>query len=327
MKNAFITGITGQDGSFLAELLLAKGYNVFGLKRRTSSNNLGHISHIAKNITLIEGDMCDYKSLLNAIEIAKPDEIYNLAAQSNVGVSFTQPSYTLDVNARGVLYLLEAVKNLGIKPRIYQASTSELFGGVEGTAPQNERTPFTPKSPYGLSKLYAHEVMHMYRDAYDMFTCIGILFNHESERRGIEFVTRKITNAVAKIHYKLDDKLLLGNIDAKRDWGYAKDYVDAIYRIIQYDTPDDFVIATGVTHSVREFCELAFAHVGLNYLDYVKIDEKYIRQLEVNVLQGNASKAQNVLNWKATTSFEELISLMVEHDLRNVYELFNLISK
>lgn len=314
--NALITGVSGQDGSFLAELLLDKGYNVFGVLRRTSSGSLGNASHLADKIRFIEGDLCDYNSLLNAIKISKPVEVYNLAAQSHVGTSFSQPDYTFNVNGRGVDYLLSALQSSGITSKVYQASTSELFGNAQSS--QNESTPFLPRSPYGLSKLHAFHTIKMHRDTYNTFACNGILFNHESERRGANFVTRKITKAVAMIKLGLQKKLQLGNIESKRDWGYAKDYVKAMYMIMQNDVADDFVIATGETHSVREFCNEAFNYVGLNYMDYVESSSDNMRPLDINILYGDPSKARRELGWKPSVSFNELVSIMVKNDIKQL---------
>lgn len=315
-KNALITGISGQDGSYLAELLLSKGYNVFGLVRRSSSSNLNCSNHLINKVKFIEGDMCDYQSLLSIIKISKPHEIYNLAAQSHVGTSFSQPHYTFDVNGRGVQYLLDAVKESGIRCKIYQASTSELYGGVPGTEPQDENTPFTPKSPYAIAKLHAYEMTRFYRDTYNMFVCNGILFNHESERRGLNFVTRKITDGVGKIYNGLEKELTLGNLDAQRDWGYAKEYVVGMWLMLQQNEPDDYVLATGENHSVREFCESAFNCVGLDYRDYVKSSPEYVRDNEVNILRGNYNKAKTVLGWSPTTDFNSLVKIMVDYDCK-----------
>lgn len=313
-KNALITGITGQDGSYMAELLLSKKYNVFGLIRRSSSGHLNCSSHLAGRVTFIEGDLCDYQSLLNAVKVSKPQEIYNFAAQSHVGTSFTQPSYTLDVNGRGVLYLLDAVKNSGINCKIYHASTSEQYGGVPGTDPQNEETPFKPKSPYAMAKLYAYEISRYYRDAYNFFICNGICFNHESERRGFNFVTRKITDGASKIYVGMETELKLGNLDAFRDWGYAKDYVEGMWLMLQQNEPDDYVLATGEMHSVKELCDVAFSTLGLDYRDYVIIDPQFLRDNEVNVLRGDPTKAKTKLGWEPKTSFKELITKMVNFD-------------
>lgn len=315
-----ITGITGQDGSYLAELGLEKGYNVYGLKRRTSSSDYGNVNHIKNEINFIDGDIEDPSSLTNAISIAKPDEVYNLAAQSFVGSSWKIPVMTGTVNAIGVTNLLEAIKQVKPDTKFYQASTSEMFGKVQQT-PQKESTPFYPRSPYGVAKLYGHWITVNYRESYDMFATSGILFNHESPRRGIEFVTRKITDAVAKIKLGQQKELRLGNLDAKRDWGFAKDYVECMWLMLQQDTPSDYVIATGETHTVREFCELAFGAVGLNYEDYVVIDPAFYRAAEVDILLGDPTKAKNQLGWNPTkTSFKELVSLMVNSDLEKAHQ-------
>jgi len=313
-KNALITGITGQDGSFLAELLLSKGYGVFGLHRRLSSSDLNCASHLINDVTFIEGDMCDRQSLLNAVKISKPHEVYNLAAQSHVGTSFTQPNFTFDVNGRGVLYLLEAIKESGINCKFYQASTSEQFGGVVGSAPQNENTPFIPKSPYAVSKLYGYETVRHYRDIYNLFACNGICFNHESERRGFNFVSRKISDGVAKIYCGIEKELTLGNLDALRDWGYAKEYVEGMWMMLQHNDPDDYVLSTGKLYSVRDMCEISFRSVGLDYRNYIITDSEFLRDNEVNVLQGDSTKAKQILGWESKTSFEDLMSMMVKFD-------------
>jgi len=347
-KIALITGITGQDGSFLAEFLLAKGYEVHGIMRRASYFNTGRIEHLYldewiedmkqdRQINLHYGDMTDSSSLIRIIQSIQPDEIYNLAAQSHVKVSFDVPEYTADTDAIGTLRILEAVRMLGLekKTKIYQASTSELFGKVQ-EVPQSETTPFYPRSPYGVAKMYGYWITKNYREAYDMFAANGILFNHESERRGETFVTRKITLAAARIAKGKQKKLYLGNLNALRDWGYAKDYVECMWLILQHKTPEDFVIATGEMHTVREFCTLAFAEVGItlrwegenenekgvdsatgNVL--VEVDPKYFRPTEVEQLLGNPEKAKKILGWNPTkTSFPELVKLMVQHDLKNV---------
>jgi GDPmannose 4,6-dehydratase len=313
-KRALITGITGQDGSYLAELLLKKGYDVYGLVRRTSTVNSSRIEHIQDKITLIPGDMADESSLINAIRLSKPDEVYNLAAQSFVGSSWTQPIFTGDVTGLGVTRLLEAIRISGQSTKFYQASSSEMFGKVHET-PQSERTPFHPRSPYAVSKLYGHWAALNYRESYGMFNCCGILFNHESPRRGIEFVTRKISNGVARIHHGLDSELKLGNLDAKRDWGYAGDYVKAMWLMLQKDEPVDYVVATGETHSVREFCEIAFETAGLDMEKYVKMDPAFMRPAEVDTLTGDSSKARKELGWNPEVSFKELVRMMVESDI------------
>lgn len=313
-KRALITGITGQDGSYLAELLLKKGYEVYGLVRRSSTINTSRIEHILDSIQLIQGDMADQSSLVTAIRQSKPDEVYNLAAQSFVGSSWGQPVFTGDITALGVTRLLEAIRISGSNARFYQASSSEMFGKAAET-PQNERTPFHPRSPYGVAKLYGHWIAVNYRESYDMFVCSGILFNHESPRRGMEFVTRKISNGVARIYHGLETELRLGNLDAKRDWGFAGDYVEAMWLMLQQDTPDDYVIATGETHTVREFCEIAFEAAGLDWKKYVKIDPRFLRPAEVEVLMGDCSKARKTLGWKPRVSFKELVYMMVQSDI------------
>jgi GDPmannose 4,6-dehydratase len=315
-KKALITGITGQDGSYLAELLLEKGYEVHGLVRRSSSFNTWRIDHVRDRLVLHYGDLVDQNSLARALEALQPDEVYNLAAQSHVKVSFDMPEYTTDVTALGVLRLLDAVRDLGIKARVYQAGSSEMFGLVQET-PQSEKTPFHPRSPYGVSKVYGHWLAVNYRESYAMHVSNGILFNHESPRRGENFVTRKITMAVAAIKQGREKELRLGNLDAKRDWGYAKDYVEAMWRILQQERPSDYVIATGETHSVREFCEEAFGCVGLDWKDFVKVDPKYFRPAEVDLLLGDASKARRELGWAPKVDFKQLAKLMVEADLES----------
>jgi len=321
MKKALITGITGQDGSYLAELLLEKGYQVHGILRRTSTFNRQRIDPIYQNNELNQGrfhlhygDLADSPSLYKLIEQIAPDEIYNLAAQSHVKVSFENPEYTADVVATGTLRLLEANRQTGVMARFYQASSSEMFGKVRET-PQTELTPFHPRSPYGVAKVFAHQITVNYRESYGMHASCGILFNHESPRRGENFVTRKITQSVAKIHKGLQDKLVLGNLDAKRDWGYAKEYVEAMWRMLQQDEPDDYVIATNETHSVQEFLEIAFKHVGKNYQDYVETSSAYYRPAEVDLLIGDCTKAKTKLGWQPDTTFEGLVKLMVDSDL------------
>ena len=313
-KKALITGITGQDGSYLAELLLDKGYEVHGLVRRSSSFNTWRIDHIRERIVLHYGDLVDQNSLARALEALRPDEVYNLAAQSHVRVSFDMPEYTTDVTAIGVLRVLDAVRDLELHPRVYQAGSSEMFGLVQET-PQTETTPFHPRSPYAVSKVYGHWMAVNYRESYGMHVANGILFNHESPRRGENFVTRKITEGVAAIKQGRAKELRLGNLDAKRDWGYAKDYVDAMWRILQQDAPGDYVVATGETHSVREFCEEAFGCVGLDWKDFVAVDAKYFRPAEVDLLLGDAGKARRDLGWKPNVTFKDLVKLMVESDL------------
>jgi GDPmannose 4,6-dehydratase len=322
MKTAFITGITGQDGSYLAELLLSKGYEVHGLIRRASTFNTGRLEHIYQDLhnpdpklILHYGDLTDGSRLSGLVNEIEPDEIYNLGAQSHVRVSFDEPLHTVDTDALGTLRLLEAVRQLNRRKqvRFYQASSSEMYGKVHET-PQRETTPFHPRSPYACAKVYSYYQIQNYREAYGLFACNGILFNHESPRRGETFVTRKITRAATRIREGLQDKLYLGNLDAKRDWGYAKDYVEAMWLMLQQDEPEDFVIATGETHSVQEFLELAFKEVGLPWKQYVEIDERYLRPSEVDLLLGDASKAQEQLGWTPRTSFTELTQLMVNSD-------------
>jgi len=315
-KTAVITGITGQDGSYLAELLLEKDYKVFGLKRRTSTNTTSRIDHILSDIELIEGDLGDLSSLVKLCKLAKPDEFYNLAAQSHVGTSFGQPVYTTMVTGVGVLNCLEAIRESGYHTRFYQASTSELFGGIYDR-PVNEKDPFHPRSPYGVAKLYAYWITVNYRESYKIFACNGILFNHESQRRKETFVTRKITKAVANIKLGKQDKLYLGNLDAKRDWGFAGDFVRGMWLMLNHNEPDDYILATGKTHSVREFCEIAFKHVDLDYRDYVEIDPRFYRPAEVDVLIGNYSKAKEKLGWEPKVTFDELVKMMIEADLES----------
>jgi GDPmannose 4,6-dehydratase len=313
-KRAFITGITGQDGSYLADLLLEKGYEVHGLVRRSSTEKFDRIEHIRGQVHLHQGDLLDQRSLGDALRAAQPDEIYNLAAMSYVAASWIQPVLTADFTGVGVTRMLEAVRETCPEARFYQASSSEMFGKVRET-PQNELTPFHPRSPYGVAKTYGHFITVNYRESYDLFACSGILFNHESPRRGLEFVTRKITWHAAAIKLGLADHLSLGNLDAKRDWGYAKDYVEAMYLMLQQDEPDDYVIATGQTNTVRECVEIAFDQAGLPVDEYVRIDEALIRPAEVDLLIGDASKAKEKLGWEPKTTFEELIRMMVDADL------------
>jgi GDPmannose 4,6-dehydratase len=318
MKKAFITGITGQDGSYLAELLLDEGYQVYGLTRRTSTQNFARIQNIIHHphLELISGDLMDQHSLTFALQKIKPDEVYNLAAQSFVQASWEQPILTGEFTAIGVARVLEAVRLASPKAKFYQASSSEMFGKVR-EVPQNENTPFYPRSPYGVAKVYGHWITVNYRESYDMFAVSGILFNHESPRRGLEFVTRKISNAVARIKLGKQEHIELGNLDAKRDWGYAKDYVKAMHLMLQQDKADDYVIATGETHSVQDFLELACKAAGLdNWQKYYKHNSKYDRPAEVDVLIGDANKAKKVLNWQPSVSFEELVKIMVEADIK-----------
>ncbi len=313
-RKALITGITGQDGSYLAELLLAKGYEVHGLVRRSSSFNTWRIDHVRDQLVLHYGDLVDQNSLGRALELVEPQEVYNLAAQSHVKVSFEMPEYTASVTALGVLRLLDAVRELGFSTRVYQAGSSEMFGLVQDT-PQSERTPFHPRSPYAAAKVFGHFTAVNYREGYGMHVSNGILFNHESPRRGENFVTRKITMGIAAIKKGREKELRLGNLDAKRDWGYAKDYVEAMWLMLQQDEPDDYVIATGETHSVREFLEEAFSYVGLHWQDYVKVDPKYFRPAEVDLLLGDPSKARAALGWSPKVTFKELVRLMVDADM------------
>ncbi|MHC4455323.1 MAG: GDP-mannose 4,6-dehydratase [Planctomycetota bacterium] len=339
MQKALITGVTGQDGSYLAELLLEKGYEVHGVIRRASNFNTERIDHLYKDVHsdnvkffLHYGDLTDSSNLNRLIEKIGPDEIYNLAAQSHVKVSFDVPEYTAETTAVGTLRFLDAIKDIGIKAKYYQASSSEMYGGYLETVPQDEKTPFTPRSPYGVAKLYAYWITVNYREAYNIFASNGILFNHESPRRGKTFVTRKVTRAVADIHLNKQDKLFLGNLDAKRDWGYAKDYVEGMWLMLQQDKPDDYVLATGKTYTVRDFCSMAFKGIGIDLVwegkgvEECGIDEKsgkilievesqYFRPTEVNVLCGNAEKARKALGWESKTSLEDLIAMMVRHDI------------
>ena len=316
-KRALITGITGQDGSYLAELLLEKGYEVFGLVRRSSTVNFERIGHLQDQIELISGDLLDQKSLVSALQAAQPQEVYNLGAQSFVPVSWEQPMLTGEVTGLGVTRLLEAIRTCDENIRFYQASTSELFGKAQET-PQNEQTAFYPRSPYGVSKLYAHWITINYRESYGLFACSGILFNHESPRRGREFVTRKITHGVARIKCGLDQELRLGNLDSRRDWGHAGDFVRAMWMMLQQDEPDDYVIATGTSRTIREFCEVAFARAGLDWRQYVVVDERFMRPAEVHTLLGDATKAREKLGWAPEVGFEEMVQQMVDSDLEQV---------
>ena len=316
-KRAVITGITGQDGSYLAELLLAKGYEVFGLVRRSSTVNFERIGHLQDQIELISGDLLDQKSLVSALQAARPQEVYNLGAQSFVPVSWEQPMLTGEVTGLGVTRILEAIRACDETIRFYQASTSELFGKAQET-PQNEQTAFYPRSPYGVSKLYAHWITINYRESYGLFACTGILFNHESPRRGREFVTRKITHGVARIKCGLDSELRLGNLEARRDWGHASDFVRAMWMMLQQDAPDDYVIATGTSRTIGEFCEVAFAHAGLDWRQYVVVDEHFLRPAEVHTLLGDATKAQEKLGWQPEVGFEAMVQQMVDSDLEQV---------
>lgn len=318
MKTALITGVNGMDGSHLADLLLSKGYKVWGLERRTSHRNRVNTSHLAThaNFNFIDGNLTDQNSLLRALQKSDPEEVYNLAAQSFVGVSWDIPESTGDVNALGCLRMLEAIREYNPKIKFYQACTSEMYGKMVEN-PANENTPFYPRSPYGVAKLYAYWITKNYRESYNMFACSGILFNHESERRGIEFVTRKITDGVARIHLGLADSISLGNLDSKRDWGYAPDYVEGMWKMLQQDQPDDFVLATGDTYSIRQFLDLAFDAIGIaEWESYVTIDPQYYRPAEVDVLRGDYSKAKDILDWQPKVKLKEMVSKMVINDLR-----------
>ena len=317
MPKALITGITGQDGSYLAELLISKGYEVYGMVRRSSTENFERINLFKNKINLVQADLLDQLSIINIINDIRPNEIYNLAAQSFVPTSFQQPLLTGEFTALGVTRVLEAIRLVDKKIKFYQASSSEMFGKAAET-PQRETTPFHPRSPYGVAKLYGHWITINYRESYDIFACSGILFNHESPRRGKEFVTRKITDAVARIKFGIQDKLYLGNLEAKRDWGYALDYVEAIWHMLQQDKPHDYIIATGRTHTVRSFVELAFNHAGLNWEDYVVIDKNLYRPAEVNILCGDPARAIKEMGWKPKVSFEQLVALMVDADIAKV---------
>jgi len=313
-KRVLITGITGQDGSYLAELLLSKDYEVFGLVRRTSILNFERIKHIQDRITLISGDLLDQNSLMNAIKESNPDEIYNLASQSFVPTSWKQPVFTGEATALGVARMLEAIRAVDPKIKFYQASSSEMFGKAR-EVPQTEKTQFYPRSPYGVAKLYGHWITVNYRESYNMFCCSGILFNHESTRRGLEFVTRKVTNMVVKIKLGLANELRLGNLEAKRDWGFAGDYVKAMWLMMQQDEPEDYVIATGATHSVKDLVKIAFGYLKLNWEDYVIVDPKFVRPSEVDLLLGDSAKARKKLGWKPEIGFENLVRMMVDADL------------
>jgi len=315
LKKALVTGITGQDGSYLAELLLEKDYEVWGMHRRTSTVTFDRITHLMDRIQLIQGDLLDQNSLQSILRKAQPDEVYNLAAQSFVPTSWDQPLLTGEITGLGVTRLLEAIRNINPRIRFYQASTSEMFGKVR-EVPQKETTPFHPRSPYGVSKVYGHWITVNCRESYNMFACSGILFNHESPRRGLEFVTRKITDGAVRIKLGLSQELRLGNLDAKRDWGFAGDYVVAMWLMLQQDRPEDYVIATGKTHSVRELVEAAFGCLDLDWEKYVKVDQRFVRPAEVDLLIGDPSKARKKLGWEPKVSFEELVRMMVESDLK-----------
>ncbi len=316
-KKALITGITGQDGSYLAEFLLEKGYDVFGMVRRSSTENFERIEHIRDQVTLIQGDLLDQMSLISIFQESQPDEVYNLAAQSFVPTSWTKPVLTAEFTALGVTRMLEALRLVKEDARFYQASSSEMFGKVRET-PQTEDTPFHPRSPYGVAKVYGHFITVNYRESYDLYACSGILFNHESPRRGYEFVTRKVTNAAARIKLGLQDELRMGNLDAKRDWGYALDYVEMMWMMLQQDEPDDYVIASGETHSVQELVEVAFDYAGLDWEKYVKIDPRFVRPADVELLIGNPAKAKEQLGWEPRVTFKEMIRMMYDSDLRIV---------
>lgn len=321
MKSALITGISGMDGSHLADFLLSKGYTVYGLERRTSTKNRKNIQHLLnnENFHLIDGDLTDQNSLMRALKKSKPNEVYNLAAQSFVGVSWDIPIQTSEVNGLGTLRLLEAIREYQEEQveeiKFYQAATSEMFGKMIEN-PANENTPFYPRSPYGVAKLFSYWITKNYRESFEMFACSGILFNHESERRGIEFVTRKITDGVAKIHLGLQDKIYLGNLEAKRDWGYAPDYVRGMWMMLQQDEPADYVLATGETYTIKHFLDLAFAHIGIeDWSEYVEQDPRFYRPAEVDVLRGDYSKAKEILGWKPEVSLEEMVKIMVDNDI------------
>ncbi|HSO12561.1 MAG TPA: GDP-mannose 4,6-dehydratase [Anaerolineales bacterium] len=317
MPTALITGITGQDGSYLAELLLSKGYRVIGVARRSSTVTYERINHLLDDMTVVQGDLHDQGSLLGLMEEYEPTEVYNLAAQSFVPTSWNQPALTGDITAIGVTRILEAIRFVNPKIRFYQASSSEMFGKVL-EVPQRETTPFYPRSPYGVAKVYGHWITVNYRESFDMFAASGILFNHESPRRGLEFVTRKITDGVAKIKLGLAKELRLGNLESQRDWGFAGDYVDAMWRMLQQDEPDNYVIGMGETHAVREFCEIAFGHVGLDYREFVIQDERFYRPAEVDLLISDPSKARNVLGWEPAVTFKELVTMMVDADMKRL---------
>jgi len=317
MPTALITGITGQDGSYLAELLLSKGYRVIGVARRSSTVTYERIEHLLDDIMVVQGDLHDQGSLLGLLEEYEPTEVYNLAAQSFVPTSWNQPALTGDITALGVTRLLEAIRFVNPKIKFYQASSSEMFGKVL-EVPQNEDTPFYPRSPYGVAKVYGHWITVNYRESFDMFTTSGILFNHESPRRGLEFVTRKISDGVAKIKHGSAKELRLGNLESQRDWGFAGDYVEAMWRMLQQDKPDNYVIGMGETHSVREFCEIAFGHVGLDYKDFVVQDERFYRPAEVDLLISDPAKARTVLGWEPAVTFKELVTMMVDSDMERV---------
>ena len=318
-KRALITGVTGQDGSYLAEFLLSKDYEVYGMVRRTSTVRYERIQHIQNRIHIVQGDMGDHASLITAISTIQPDEIYNLAAQSFVPTSWNQPVFTGDITGLGVTRILDAIRSVNPQIKYYQASSSEMFGKVR-EVPQNESTPFYPRSPYGVAKVYGHWITVNYRESYGLFTCSGILFNHESPRRGLEFVTRKVTHHVAMIKLELANEIRIGNLESQRDWGYAGDYVRAMWLMLQQNEPDDYVIATGKTHSVERLLEVAFGHVGLNWRDYTVQDPQFMRPAEVDLLVGDATKANQELGWQPKVTFEELIGVMVDADLKKLRE-------
>ena len=317
-KKALITGITGQDGSYLAEVLLERGYAVYGLVRRSSLQRLDRIEHILERLHVVQGDLADQSSLDEAVKLVQPDEVYNLAAQSFVPTSWNQPVFTADITGAGVTRVLEAIRKNKPDAKFYQASTSEMFGKVQEVV-QTEKTSFYPRSPYAAAKVYGHYITINYRESYGLFACSGICFNHESPRRGIEFVTRKVTRGVVRIKAGLAKELRMGNLDARRDWGYAKDYVEAMWLMLQHSTPDDYVISTGETHSIRELCEVAFDRVGLKWQDYVIIDPAFFRPAEVDVVQGDSSKARSVLGWSPKIKFSELIGMMVDADMQGFW--------
>lgn len=317
MPTALITGITGQDGSYLAELLLAKGYRVIGVARRSSTMTYERINHLLDDIMVVQGDLHDQGSLLSFLEEYKPTEVYNLAAQSFVPTSWNQPALTGEITALGVTRMLEAIRFINPKIRFYQASSSEMYGKVL-EVPQSEETPFYPRSPYGVAKVYGHWITVNYRESFNMFAVSGILFNHESPRRGLEFVTRKIADGVARIKLGLSKELRLGNLESQRDWGFAGDYVEAMWRMLQQDDPDNFVIGMGETHSVREFCEIAFGHAGLDYKEFVVQDERFYRPAEVDLLISDPSKARSVLGWEPSVGFKELVTMMVDSDIKRL---------
>jgi GDPmannose 4,6-dehydratase len=323
LKKVLITGITGQDGSYLADLLLEKGYEVYGMVRRSSVEKLDRIEHIRDRINFVQADLLDQLSIITIIKQVNPDEVYNLAAMSFVPTSWSQPVLTGEFTGIGVTRMLEAVRLVNKDIRFYQASSSEMFGKVK-EIPQTENTPFHPRSPYGVAKVYGHYITVNYRESYDIFAASGILFNHESPRRGLEFVTKKVTNAVAKIKLGLQDYLYLGNMDSKRDWGFAKDYVEAMWLMLQQDKPDDYVIATGESHSVKEWVQASFECLGMDWEKYVKIDQRFIRPAEVDLLIGDSSKAQKILGWKPKVNFEQLVKIMVEYDYNQLKKANNI---